>query len=96
MSFSVFSEFEVSTRSNHFKLPRFRLDPKLVPHWKDYVVFLTVKMVPFFLQHYDLRTTGHDLQYGDLIIDLRHEEMPRETKLWHRFKHEDYYNLPSY
>ncbi|KIJ48565.1 hypothetical protein M422DRAFT_247413 [Sphaerobolus stellatus SS14] len=86
MSLSVFSEFEVltRTRSDRYKPPEFRLDPKLVPHWKYCVNFLTAKMVPFSLQHYDLRTTGHDLQYGNLDIDLRHEEMPRETKYWYR------------
>ncbi|KIJ42064.1 hypothetical protein M422DRAFT_31464, partial [Sphaerobolus stellatus SS14] len=88
MSFSVFSEFEVltRTRSDHHKRPELRLDPKLVPHWKDSIGFFTAKMVPFSLQHYDLRTTGHDLQYGNLDIDLCHEEMPREKKCWFRFK----------
>ncbi|KIJ48556.1 hypothetical protein M422DRAFT_247405 [Sphaerobolus stellatus SS14] len=86
MSFSVLSEFEVlmRTRSDHRKLPELQLDPKLVPHWKAHIYFLTAKMVPLSLQHYDLRTTGHDLQYGDLDIDLRHEEMPRERKYWYR------------
>ncbi|KIJ42039.1 hypothetical protein M422DRAFT_31447, partial [Sphaerobolus stellatus SS14] len=98
MSFSVFSEFEVltRTRSGYHKPQELRLDPKLVPYWKDDVEFLTAKMVPFSLQHYDLRTTGHDLQYGNLDIDLRHKEMPRERKYWSRerkywsrFKFED-------
>ncbi|KIJ48557.1 hypothetical protein M422DRAFT_247406 [Sphaerobolus stellatus SS14] len=91
MSFSVFSEFEVltRTRSDHDKPPELRLDPKIVPHRTNYVEFLTAKMVPFSLQHYDLRTTGHDLQYGNLDIDLCHKEMPREEKFWYRFKFED-------
>ncbi|KIJ42054.1 hypothetical protein M422DRAFT_31455, partial [Sphaerobolus stellatus SS14] len=91
MSFSVFSEFDVltRTRSNHNKPLELRLDLKLIPHWKDHIYFLTAKIVPFALQHYDLRTMGHDLQYGNLDIDLHHKEMPREERFWYRFKFED-------
>ncbi|KIJ42061.1 hypothetical protein M422DRAFT_254756 [Sphaerobolus stellatus SS14] len=91
MTFSAFSEFEVltRTRSDHDKLPELQLDPKLVPHRINHVYFLTAKMVPFSLQHYDLRTTSHDLQYGNLDIDLCHEEMPRTWKYWSRFYLED-------
>ncbi|KIJ53148.1 hypothetical protein M422DRAFT_242261 [Sphaerobolus stellatus SS14] len=65
-------------------LPDLARDPARFYWPGNLVQWETAEAVPSFLQFYDLRTTGHELKYGNLDIDLIHTPMPRCIKEWSR------------
>ncbi|KIJ53137.1 hypothetical protein M422DRAFT_775823 [Sphaerobolus stellatus SS14] len=77
-----YSGFRTTKRTISRKLRNLDLDPNIVG--RDSLRFETAEMVPLSLKPYDLRTTGHELEYGDLDIGLIHAEMLRCSRWWNR------------
>ncbi|KIJ38058.1 hypothetical protein M422DRAFT_259206 [Sphaerobolus stellatus SS14] len=75
-----YSDVETRRKTKSQNLRYFQLpDPRRVS--KGRKSFKTVERVPKFVRLYDLRTTGHELLYGDVDIQPLYEEMPRDNKL---------------
>ena len=66
--------------------PYLHLDPQLVRN-RNHLGMYTAEILPSYLQSYDLRTTGHELQYGDIDLDLQYQDMPTSVRYWYRGKY---------
>ncbi|KIJ39729.1 hypothetical protein M422DRAFT_257562 [Sphaerobolus stellatus SS14] len=79
----TFSDLKTLRRTK-YSYAQLNLDPQLFPKSRSSITSWMTKIVPLYIQSYDLRTTGYELQYDDLDIDPTYEEMPREIKAWYK------------
>ncbi|KIJ41694.1 hypothetical protein M422DRAFT_255309 [Sphaerobolus stellatus SS14] len=55
----------------------YRLGIRVPVHWE---LFAAAEVLPEYLHWYDLRTTGHEFEYGEVNMDPKYDELPSRCR----------------